>query len=107
MNSIDVISIPVTDQQRAKEFYSRLGFTVLDETPMGNGNTWIRMGIEGCATTITLVTWFTKMPAGSLQGLVLRTEDINADIKKLAEHGVKTSALEKTPYGKFVSFWDP
>ena len=80
MKCIDAVSIPVSDQQRAKEFYMRLGFRLLDETPMGNGSSWIQLGLEGCSTTITLVTWFSRMPPGSVQGLVLGTDDLEADL---------------------------
>jgi catechol 2,3-dioxygenase-like lactoylglutathione lyase family enzyme len=107
MKSIDVISIPVTDQERSKNFYLLLGFELLDETPMSDGNKWIHMGLAGCPTTITLVTWFKKMPAGSIQGLVLRTDDIETDILILKNNGATVSGIEETPGGKFASVKDP
>src|SRR5690242_351958 len=39
INKIEVISIPVSNQQRAKEFYvGTLGFDLIVEAPMGDGN---------------------------------------------------------------------
>jgi catechol 2,3-dioxygenase-like lactoylglutathione lyase family enzyme len=107
MKCIDLISVPVTDQQRAKAFYRRLGFHVLDESPMGNGRSWIQLGLEGCTTTISLVTWFSAMPAGSLHGLVLKTDDLARDVATLDTHGIAHSKVEETPNGKFVSLKDP
>ena len=107
MKSIDVISIPVSDQQASRRFYALLGFKVLEENPMGDGKWWIRMGLEGCTTTITLVSWFSKMPAGSMQGLVLRTDDLEKEVRNLQDYGVRTSKIETAPLGKFVSFKDP
>jgi predicted enzyme related to lactoylglutathione lyase len=107
MKSIDVISIPVSDQQVSKRFYAMLGFKILEESRVENNKWWIRMGLEGCATTITLVTWFTKMPPGCMQGLVLRTDDLDNDLRNLQDHGIRTSKVETAPMGRFFSFKDP
>jgi catechol 2,3-dioxygenase-like lactoylglutathione lyase family enzyme len=107
MKNIDVISIPVTDQHRAKNFYLLLGFEILDETLMAKDRKWIRMGLPGCSTTITLVTWFKEMPPGSMQGLVLRTDDIETDVLILKNNGIHVSRIEETQGGKFASFKDP
>jgi catechol 2,3-dioxygenase-like lactoylglutathione lyase family enzyme len=107
MKSIDVIAIPVTDQEKAKHFYSSLGFEVMAETPMGAGRTWLQMGLPGSFTTISLVTWFKKMPAGGLQGLVIRTDDLEEDVRKLRASGLEPGKIEEGLLGKFISFRDP
>jgi catechol 2,3-dioxygenase-like lactoylglutathione lyase family enzyme len=107
MKSIRVISIPVTDQQRAKNFYLLLGFEIIDEAPMEGDKKWIRMGLRGDAVSITLVTWFREMPAGSMQGLVLGTDDIESDLQILRNNRVNISSVQQTPHGKFVSLKDP
>ncbi|HEX3383682.1 MAG TPA: VOC family protein, partial [Mucilaginibacter sp.] len=59
MKSISIISIPVTDQQAAKEFYLKLGFKLLVEGPFGPGQNWVQMALpEQQVLSITLVTWF-------------------------------------------------
>jgi uncharacterized glyoxalase superfamily protein PhnB len=40
-------------------------------------------------TALTLVTWFESMPPGSLQGLVLRSSNLQADYEQLAAKGVQ------------------
>jgi catechol 2,3-dioxygenase-like lactoylglutathione lyase family enzyme len=107
MKAIQVISIPVTDQQRSKNFYLLLGFEVVEEADMGGGKKWLQMGLRGNATTITLVTWFKEMPPGSMQGLVLGTNDIEGDLTILKNNNVTISAVQETPHGKFVSLKDP
>ena len=107
MKSIDVIAIPVTDQEKAKRFYSSLGFEVMVETDMGSGRTWLQMGLPGSFTSISLVTWFKKMPAGSLQGLVIRTDNLEEDLLRLRENGLETGKIEEGLWGRFVSFKDP
>lgn len=107
MKKIDVISIPVSDQQRSKEFYQNLGFELMVENDMGQGQTWIQLGLPGSFTSITLVTWFKKMPAGSVQGLVIRTDDLSTDIKELRDKGIQVEGLEETAWGKFATIKDP
>ncbi|HST58949.1 MAG TPA: VOC family protein, partial [Longimicrobium sp.] len=77
---IAIVSIPVVDQQTAKQWYADvLGFALLADNPMGPEQRWVQLGIPGAETSITLVTWFRGMPAGSAQGLVLVTDDVAAD----------------------------
>jgi catechol 2,3-dioxygenase-like lactoylglutathione lyase family enzyme len=107
MKFIEVVSIPVSNQEVAKEFYLKIGFQVIVEAPMGDGNTWVQLGIPGQTTSISLVTWFTKGPAGTLQGMVLKTDDIQADVAELKAKGIDVQPIDDTPWGKFASFYDP
>ena len=47
---------------------------------MGPGMRWIQVAPPGSTTSITLVTWFPTMPAGSTEGTVLETDDLEGDI---------------------------
>lgn len=107
MKSIEVIAIPVSDQEKARQFYVSLGFEVMAESDMGAGKTWLQMGLPGSFTSISLVTWFKKMPPGGLQGLVLRTDDLEGDVRRLSESGLAVGEVEEALWGKFVSFKDP
>lgn len=108
MKAIEVISVPVTDQEKAKEFYTgKMGFSVIVEAPFGNNQKWVQLGMPGNEVSITLVNWFPKMPAGSMQGLVVKTENIAADVEALKGKGIEMGKIDQTPWGKFSSFSDP
>ena len=107
MTSIEVISIPVTDQQAAKDFYIKIGFELIVEADMGNGATWVQLGLPGQGTSITLVNWFEQMSPGAMQGLVLKSEDIEKEVADLAAKGIEVKPIDQTPWGKFASFSDP
>jgi uncharacterized glyoxalase superfamily protein PhnB len=48
------------------------------------------------------------MPPGSVQGLVLAVDDIDATYDELAARGVEFAGpVDDTPYGRFASFSDP
>jgi len=106
MKSIDIISVPVSDQQIAKKFYLTFGFTIVVEAPFGDQQ-WIQMGLAGGGTTITLVNWFPEMPTGSLRGFVIGTDDIEKEKAHLEAAGIAVEEIEKTPWGRFAAVKDP
>ncbi|MDB4926390.1 glyoxalase superfamily protein [Mucilaginibacter sp.] len=107
MKSIEIISIPVTDQARAKEFYLQLGFGILVEAPFEGDKKWMQMGLPDGGVSITLVTWFDNMPAGCIDGLVIKTDDIAKDAADLTAKGITVGKIDETPWGKFMAVTDP
>ncbi len=108
IQSFEIVSVPVSDAQRAKRFYHEvLGFELLREDPMGPGQSWIQLAPKGCATTIALVTWFDAMRPGGLQGVMLNSTDIAADHAELTGRGLALTAIEQEPWGRYAMFSDP
>ena len=68
---------------------------------------WVQVAPPGAATSITLVTWFPSMPAGSSKGTVLESDDLDADVDRLRRLGVPVGAIETQPWGRFATFDDP
>jgi catechol 2,3-dioxygenase-like lactoylglutathione lyase family enzyme len=104
-----VVSVPVQDQARARDFYrEKLGFTVLAEHPgvMGPGRDWIMLGPPGGGSSITLVNWFDTMPAGSLRGLVIHTKDIDVEHRRLRQADVAIDDIQSEAWGRFATFRD-
>jgi catechol 2,3-dioxygenase-like lactoylglutathione lyase family enzyme len=106
---IDVVSVPVADQDRAKSFYSeQLGFEEVADAELGDGMRWVQLRPTSGGASVTLVTWFDRMPPGSLQGLVLATDDVHGDHERLRERGVEfRQGVEEAPWGTFTTFEDP
>jgi catechol 2,3-dioxygenase-like lactoylglutathione lyase family enzyme len=108
ITGIQLLSIPVSDQDRAKSFYcDTLGFELIRDNHMGPAQRWVQVGPAGGGTSATLVTWFETMPAGSLTGLVLQTDDVDADCERLRGLGVDIDGPEKTPWGRQAVLRDP
>ncbi|MFL9483411.1 VOC family protein [Chitinophagaceae bacterium LWZ2-11] len=93
MNAAEIIMIPVTDQQKAKEFYLKLGFQLIVEAPMEQGETWIQLGLPGQTTTISLAKF---------QGIIFETEDIEKEMEELKAKGIEVGKVDDTPWGKFA-----
>src|SRR4051812_48847589 len=93
MKSIEIIMLPVADRQKAKEFYTKLGFQVVVEAPGEHGETWIQMGLPGSNTTISLA---------GFQGIICETDDMKAEIAELKAKGIEVDKIDETPWGKFA-----
>ena len=106
---INVISLPVTDQDRARDFYvNTLGFELVADTAMGPGMRWVQVRPQHGQASITLVNWFDTMPAGSVKGTVLETSDLDGDVAELQARGVRVDGgIQAAPWGRFVTFDDP
>jgi predicted enzyme related to lactoylglutathione lyase len=107
MKAIELISVPVTDPQRSKAFYLKMGLKLMIEAPFSETQTWIQLGFPEGSTSITLINWFPQMPPGSLTGMTISTDDIDADIARLNENGIQTAQVDVTPWGKFAAITDP
>ena len=79
IKQVQVVSVPVSDQERAKRFYvETLGFEVRTDAPFAPGMRWVEVAPPDAGASLTLVTWLESMPPGSLQGLVVSTDDVHA-----------------------------
>jgi|SRR6266511_2532627 len=109
IQEVRVVSVPVSDQERAKEFYvEKLGFELSREDDSIPGIRWVQVTPKGGATSLTLVTWFETMPPGSLQGLVLGSADLEKDCEELVARGVEFDRpLQDQPWGKEAVVRDP
>ena len=93
MKSVEIIMLPVKDQQKAKEFYLKLGFQVLVEAAGAHGDMWIQMGLPNSNTTISLA---------GFQGIICETDNIEKEVRELKTKGIEVGKIDDTPWGKFA-----
>ncbi len=106
-DKLAIVSIPVKDQDTAKAFYTNvLGAKVIEDVPFGPGTRWIRLELPGVETRLVLVTWFPQLQPGSLQGIVLTTDDIAQTRSELVSRGLAVTAIRMQPYGQEATFSD-
>jgi predicted enzyme related to lactoylglutathione lyase len=116
---LEAIPIPVADVDRAKAFYSGLGWTVDADFMVGKNFRAVQLTPPGSPCSIHLNT--TAVP-GSAQGMFLVVSDIEAARRELIAHGVDVSGIfhfdgdhnivpgpdtERPSYGSYASFTDP
>ncbi len=90
---LEVLVVPVSDVDRAKAFYEKLGFR-LDVDYAANENYRIlQFTPAGSEASIIFGKGITSAKPGSIDGLVLAVYDIDAARSELLSHGVEVSEV--------------
>jgi catechol 2,3-dioxygenase-like lactoylglutathione lyase family enzyme len=126
---LEVVVVPVGDVDRAKDFYTGLGWREDADFPGEHGFRVVQLTPPGSACSIIFGAGITSAAPGSADGLQLTVTDIEAARTELVGRGVAVSEVfhdaggvfhhagtaERTPgpapdhhsYGSFASFSDP
>jgi catechol 2,3-dioxygenase-like lactoylglutathione lyase family enzyme len=109
VQEVTVVSVPVSDQERAKAFYvDTLGLELVRDDDSVPGIRWIQVAPKAGTTSLSLVTWFESMLPGSLQGLVLSSHDLQADYEALRAAGVEFQGPpQQQPWATEAVLFDP
>ena len=89
----EIVVIPVTDVDRAKEFYARLGWRLDADYDNGKDFRIIQLTPPGSACSVIFGKNVTGAAPGSAQGLYLIVDDIEAARKNLLRRGVEVSEV--------------
>jgi catechol 2,3-dioxygenase-like lactoylglutathione lyase family enzyme len=90
---LEVVAIPVSDVDRAKEFYGGLGWRLDADFRFDNGFRVVQFTPPGSSGSIQFGTNLTSAAPGSAQGLYLIVSDIEAARDDLAAHGAEVSEV--------------
>ena len=116
---LELVVVPVTDVDRAKQFYSeQVGFAVDHDTRVGDDMRVVQLTPPGSACSIAIGSGMVESPPGSAQGLQIVVPDIDAARVELAERGVDVGPVRHFDgsgwvdgpggeWNSFVSFSDP
>jgi catechol 2,3-dioxygenase-like lactoylglutathione lyase family enzyme len=105
---IELVAIPVTDVDRAKEFYvDRVGFHADHDYQVTETLRFVQLTPPGSACSIVMGTGITEMAPGSQKGVQVVVADVEAARRELIERGVQASDVDVQPWGSFVTFSDP
>jgi catechol 2,3-dioxygenase-like lactoylglutathione lyase family enzyme len=119
---LEVVVLPVSDVDRAKEFYNeKLGFHLDVDHRAGENFRVVQLTPPGSACSITVGTGLSDAAPGSVRGMQLVVSDIEAAHAQLVARGVEVSEIshfdaggrkpgvdpERREFGSFVFFNDP
>ena len=106
---LELINVPVSDVDRAKAFYvDQVGFNADHDHQVSDDMRFVQLTPPGSGCSISIGTGLgNQMEPGSLNGLQLVVDDIEAARAELAGRGVEVSEVERFPWGGFVFFRDP
>jgi catechol 2,3-dioxygenase-like lactoylglutathione lyase family enzyme len=104
---LELVSVPVTDVDRAKDFYTKAGFVLDHDHTVNDDIRFVQMTPPGSACSIAFGKGLTQMQPGSLDNLQMVVADAAATRDELVGRGVEASAVDDQPWGRFVYFRDP
>ncbi len=110
IKQIKFVSIPITDQDRALEFYTKkLGLRVITDAPFSGDQRWIELGIPRAETRLVLFTPEEhKKMIGGFMNISFMADDVEATVRELKERGVAfVQEPQKADWGMFAMFQDP
>jgi catechol 2,3-dioxygenase-like lactoylglutathione lyase family enzyme len=90
---LEVVVVPVSDVDRAKDFYQGLGWRLDADFPFDNGFRVVQFTPPGSACSLQFGTNITPAAPGSAQGLYLVVSDVQAARAELAARGVEVSEV--------------
>jgi len=105
---LELVSVPVTDVDRAKAFYvEQVGFNADHDHRVSDTMRFVQLTPPGSACSIAIGEGLSNAVPGSVTGLQLVVSDIEAARDELAGRGVEVSPISDFPWGRFVFFADP
>jgi catechol 2,3-dioxygenase-like lactoylglutathione lyase family enzyme len=116
---LEVVTVPVSDVDRAKRFYQSLGWRLDIDLVVSDDVRLVQMTPPHSQTSIHFGKGFTAMQPGSLDRLYLAVADIDAAREDLISRGVDVSEVDEQPkpegfpdelgrsYFAYASFSDP
>ncbi len=107
---LELVPVPVSDVDRAKEFYLRAGFGNLHDTQVTPAMRVVQFTPPGSSCAIVFGTGMgpiTEMQPGSVKGIHLVVQDMEASRAALVERGVEISEVEDIGGVKYAWFTDP
>jgi catechol 2,3-dioxygenase-like lactoylglutathione lyase family enzyme len=104
---LELVAVPVTDVDAAKEFYVRAGFNADHDHAVSDEIRFVQLTPPGSACSIAIGRGLTTMEPGSLDNLQAVVADADAARADLVARGVEASEVDDQPWGRFVYFADP
>lgn len=106
---LELIALPVSDVEKALDFYAnKAGFHLDHDQKVNDQLRFIQLTPPGSACSITIGSGIaTDMKPGSIKGLQMVVANAQAAYDELTARGVEATKPETMPWGTFVYFSDP
>jgi catechol 2,3-dioxygenase-like lactoylglutathione lyase family enzyme len=105
---LELVSLPVTDVDRAKAFYvDQLGFHADHDHRVNETLRFVQLTPPGSACSIAIGEGITTAVPGSVKGMQVVVADAQVAHDELAARGVQVSDVQDLGWGLFVFFSDP
>jgi predicted enzyme related to lactoylglutathione lyase len=104
---IELVAVPVTDVDRAKAFYEKVGFNADHDHTVHENLRFVQLTPPGSACSICIGKGLTEMEPGSLDMVLLVIDDADKAREELLAKGIEVGEVDEQPWGRFVYLIDP
>jgi len=104
---LELLAVPVTDVDRAKDFYVQAGFNADQDATVSDELRFVQLTPPGSACSICIGKGLTKAEPGSMDMILLVVDSAQAAYDDLTSRGIEATGIDEQPWGKFVYFNDP
>ena len=105
---LELVPVPVTDVDKAIDFYvNKVGFNLDHDHRVNENLRFVQLTPPGSACSIVIGDGITEMKPGFQQGLQMVVVNADTAHDELKARGVEVSEVQDMPWGRFVYFKDP
>jgi catechol 2,3-dioxygenase-like lactoylglutathione lyase family enzyme len=105
---LELVSVPVSDVDRAKAFYTdKVGFVADHDHRVTDELRFVQLTPPGSTCSIAIGSGMDQAAPGSVRGLQIVVPDVAAARDELLARDVEVSDLQEFPWGLFAFFQDP
>ncbi|WP_039801963.1 glyoxalase superfamily protein [Nocardia araoensis] len=104
---IELVAIPVTDVDRAKDFYTKIGFNADHDHRVNENLRFVQLTPPGSGCSICLGEGITDAAPGSVRGMQMVVASAEDAYQQLIAAGVDATPVEDLSWGLFTFFADP
>jgi catechol 2,3-dioxygenase-like lactoylglutathione lyase family enzyme len=105
---LELVNVPVSDVDRARDFYAnQVGFHLDYDHTVNDSLRFVQLTPAGSGCSIAIGTGLSDKAPGSVGGLQLVVADADAAHAELVSRGVEATPVQEFPWGRFTFFQDP
>ncbi|BDT94048.1 MULTISPECIES: glyoxalase superfamily protein [Nocardia] len=104
---IELVAIPVTDVDRAKDFYTKIGFNADHDHRVDENLRFVQLTPPGSGCSICLGEGVTDAAPGSVRGMQMVVASAEDAYQQLTAAGVDATPVQDLGWGLFTFFADP
>ncbi|MEV0296755.1 VOC family protein [Nocardia sp. NPDC050710] len=104
---IELVAIPVTDVDRAKDFYTKIGFNADHDHRVNESLRFVQLTPPGSGCSICIGEGITEAAPGSVEGMQMVVASAEDAYRQLVAAGVEATPVKDMGWGLFTFFSDP
>jgi catechol 2,3-dioxygenase-like lactoylglutathione lyase family enzyme len=104
---IELVAIPVTDVDRAKDFYTKIGFNADHDARPSADVRFVQLTPPGSGCSICIGEGITEAAPGSVEGMQIVVGSAEQAYQQLIAAGVEATPVKDMGWGLFTFFADP